>query len=279
MGEESDPPLKLAEAAEPEEVAAPVIEKTVKFSRCRKPSLSVSDRIRGFDEVVSVFSEDMATTEALRCLHCHLGAKLNQEKCVSCLTCVRVCPLEIPRANKMGEITIDPVDCQACGMCVIECPVRAIDMSLHSPQETLQEIEQAMSPSPQASPVIVGFFDLHGSFTEADLERFRTDYPNVIPLTVFGLRRISAPDVLKAFELGADAVLLAPCPHERDPFPDTRDKVKGRMALVSAVVEALGLGGDRLEICDMPEKGLVDEKNLDEFIEKIKEMGPSPLRV
>jgi formate dehydrogenase beta subunit len=264
---------------EPQRISGPVIGKTTKFSRSQNTNLPVSNRLSGFDEVASVFSEDLATTEALRCLHCHLGAKVDREKCISCLTCVRVCPLEIPKANKMGEIVIDPVDCQACGMCALECPVGAIEISLHPHHDMVHAMEKAMSDTSHISPRIVSFFDLHGNFGAKDLERLKTHYPNVVPLTVFGLRRIGTYDVLKAFELGADAVLLAACPHEMDPFPETRNKVKGRMAHASAIMEALGLGANRLKTCDMPEKGLILETFMDELVQKIKEMGPSPIQV
>ena len=136
-----------------------------------------------------------------------------------------------------------------------------------------------MGQSSNKGPVIVGFFDLHGNFTAKDLESLREDYPHIALVTVFGLRRLSTYSVLKAFELGADGVFLASCPLERDPYPETRDKFKGRMALARAIVEALGLGGERLELCDMPERGLVDGACMDEWVQKIKEIGPSPLRV
>jgi ferredoxin/coenzyme F420-reducing hydrogenase delta subunit len=279
LKEKSEALPESEQDVEPQRISGPVIGKTTKFSRCQNTSLPVSSRLSGFDEVAAVFSEDLATMEALRCLHCHLGAKVNQEKCISCLTCVRVCPLDIPEANKMGEIVIDPVDCQACGMCALECPVGAIEISLHPHHDMVNEMEKAMSDSSHITPKIVSFFDLHGNFGTKDLESLKTDYPNVVPLMVFGLRRIGTYDVLKAFELGADAVLLAACPDKMDPFPETRNKVKGRMAHASAIVEALGLGGNRLETCDMPEKGLIHKTFMDELIKKIKEMGPSPLQV
>jgi len=263
----------------PQEISGPVMEKTRRFARSRPPRVPVRDRLRDFGEVVSVLSEDLATQEALRCLHCHLGARVDQEACVSCLTCVRICPLQIPKANKMGEITIDPVDCQACGMCAMECPVRAIDIRLHSGVEILAQLEEAIGQSRFAGPLIVGFFDLHGTFGVEDLENLRENYPGIVPVTVFGLRRIDTTHMLRAFEFGAAGVFLAACPDDRDPFPETRDRIKRRVAHTAVLTELLGLGKGRVEILEMPDKGLIDEKAIDELIQKIKEIGPSPLRV
>jgi NADPH-dependent glutamate synthase beta subunit-like oxidoreductase/ferredoxin/coenzyme F420-reducing hydrogenase delta subunit len=270
---ESLPTIEPAEAVKTAKLSSVLIEKTKKFTRCRKISLPIDDRLKGFQEVESVLSEDLATKEALRCLHCYLGARIDKEKCVSCLTCVRVCPLGIPTTSKMGEITIDPFACQACGMCALECPVRAIDISLDSRSEMAQEIERAMVESRGSDPVIVGFFDLHGNFGSSDVARLRQDHPNILPVMVFGLRRIDTSDVLKAFESGAHGVLLAACPPDTDPFPEATERAKRRMAHARALLEALGMDGQCLEMCDMPEQGLVEKELIDGLVQRIKGSG------
>jgi heterodisulfide reductase subunit A-like polyferredoxin len=60
-------------------------------------------------------------------------------KCVGCLTCVRICPYDVPKvvsqATGVGEIFgaafIEPAVCHGCGSCVSECPARAIQL-MHS---------------------------------------------------------------------------------------------------------------------------------------------------
>ena len=268
---ESLPTVEPAETGETAELSSALIEKTRKLPRCGKESLPVDRRLKGFDEVESVLSEHVATKEALRCLHCYLGARLDREKCVSCLTCVRVCPLGIPTTSKMGEITIDPFACQACGMCVLECPVQAIDISLDPRGQVGQEIEKGMAKLQHPDPLIVGFLDLHGNFGSSDVESLKQEYPNVLPVMVFGLRRIDTCDILKAFESGADGVFLAGCPPHIDPFPEVADRVKRRMAHARTMLEALGMDGERLEMCDIPEQGIVDKELIDGLIQRIKE--------
>lgn len=259
------------ETPERAKLAPAVIEKTRKFSRCNFSLVPADQRIEGFGEVTSALSEELATKEALRCLHCYLGARIDREKCISCLTCVRVCPLGVPTTNKMGEIAIDPFACQACGMCALECPVQAINIGLNTRGKIAQDIEDAVAKSQHPGPVIVGFFDLHGNFSSSDVQDLRRDYPNILPVMVFGLRRIDTSDILKAFQYGADGVFLAGCPSDVDPFPEAREKTKQRIAYAKGVLQAIGLDGERLEIFDMPKDGLVEKKLIDVLIARVKE--------
>jgi heterodisulfide reductase subunit A-like polyferredoxin len=55
-------------------------------------------------------------------------AVVSGDRCAACLTCVRVCPYEVPTINMQGEAEIDMGQCKGCGTCVAECPARAIDL-------------------------------------------------------------------------------------------------------------------------------------------------------
>lgn len=57
------------------------------------------------------------------------AAEVQRDLCVSCLTCVRVCPWEIPKIDGGGLATIDVEECRACGICVAECPAQAITLN------------------------------------------------------------------------------------------------------------------------------------------------------
>lgn len=56
-------------------------------------------------------------------------AWVERDKCVSCLTCVRVCPWSIPVIDARGIADINPKECRACGICVSECPAQAIALN------------------------------------------------------------------------------------------------------------------------------------------------------
>jgi heterodisulfide reductase subunit A len=62
-------------------------------------------------------------------------AEVMPEKCALCCTCVRTCPFNVPFIDhEVGAAFIDPGLCQGCGMCVAECPGKAIVMSTCSDQ-------------------------------------------------------------------------------------------------------------------------------------------------
>jgi heterodisulfide reductase subunit A-like polyferredoxin len=64
-------------------------------------------------------------------------AEVDPALCVGCLTCVRVCPFDVPKVvgdrAGVGGITgaafIEPTVCQGCGNCVAECPAKAIHLA------------------------------------------------------------------------------------------------------------------------------------------------------
>ncbi len=53
---------------------------------------------------------------------------VDQDKCISCMTCVTVCPYSAPFCNTDGKGQIEAAKCMGCGICVSECPARAIQL-------------------------------------------------------------------------------------------------------------------------------------------------------
>jgi len=46
--------------------------------------------------------------------------------CAACLTCVRLCPYDVPVIGEDGVAFIEPASCQGCGVCASACPRKAI---------------------------------------------------------------------------------------------------------------------------------------------------------
>src|SRR4030042_194584 len=70
-------------------------------------------------------------------------AVVEGERCAACLTCVRVCPYEVPVINAKGEAEIDLAKCKGCGRCVGGGPARAIEL-MHFRDRQLQAKGQAL---------------------------------------------------------------------------------------------------------------------------------------
>jgi heterodisulfide reductase subunit A-like polyferredoxin len=76
-------------------------------------------------------------------------AVVDQMKCVGCLTCVRICPYDVPRVRYemtgvgsiLGAAYIEPAVCHGCGSCVSECPAQAIQLMHSSDVQTFAKID------------------------------------------------------------------------------------------------------------------------------------------
>jgi heterodisulfide reductase subunit A len=55
-------------------------------------------------------------------------ASVNQDKCISCVTCVRACPYGAPFVNNDRKAEIAAAKCMGCGICAAECPAHAISL-------------------------------------------------------------------------------------------------------------------------------------------------------
>ncbi|NTW04917.1 MAG: FAD-dependent oxidoreductase [Peptococcaceae bacterium] len=84
------------------------------------------ERKKNFLPFEKSFLEKEARLESSRCMRCGLGAQVIEEKCVSCLTCARLCPYGIPKVDGLAVISVE--ECQGCGICASACPAGAIDM-------------------------------------------------------------------------------------------------------------------------------------------------------
>jgi heterodisulfide reductase subunit A len=64
--------------------------------------------------------------------HLEVGAQVSivdQNKCISCMTCVKSCPFSAPFCNYDHKAEIESASCMGCGICASECPARAIQLN------------------------------------------------------------------------------------------------------------------------------------------------------
>jgi len=76
-------------------------------------------------------------------------AVVEAEKCTGCLTCVRICPYNVPRIDPArigaggirGVAEIEAAACQGCGICAGECPAKAIQLEHYRDEQVLAQEE------------------------------------------------------------------------------------------------------------------------------------------
>ena len=80
-------------------------------------------------------------------------AEVDSNKCVACLTCVRVCPFDVPIIDEAiegngdipGAAYIEPTICQGCGTCVSECPAKAIELLHYQDDQIMIKLDALLA--------------------------------------------------------------------------------------------------------------------------------------
>ena len=70
-------------------------------------------------------------------------AKHKRELCMSCLSCLRVCPFGSPFIDKDGKISHNEVKCMGCGICAGICPAKAFQVNNFRDDQILAMIDAA----------------------------------------------------------------------------------------------------------------------------------------
>jgi len=130
-------------------------------------------------------------------------------------------------------------------------------------------------------PRIVAFCCNWCSYAGADLAGgMRLKYkPNVLPIRVMCSGRISPHFMLKAFQEGADGVLVTGCHIGDCHYLKGNYVAKMRVAVLRELLDFLGIDKRRLRIeWVAAAEGPKWADLVDEFTDTVKSLGPSPLR-
>jgi NADPH-dependent glutamate synthase beta subunit-like oxidoreductase/ferredoxin len=120
--------------------------KVLHVDRAPVPTEEPQARRRVFTEMDHTYAAGQALRESRRCMSCGAGAEVLVDKCAACLTCLRVCPFGIPRIDTVARI--DSALCQACGICIAECPANAIISRSRPTDDLAARTAAALAPRP-----------------------------------------------------------------------------------------------------------------------------------
>uniref|UniRef100_A0A7V4LD02 Hydrogenase iron-sulfur subunit n=1 Tax=Desulfobacca acetoxidans TaxID=60893 RepID=A0A7V4LD02_9BACT len=138
-------------------------------------------------------------------------AWVDRGRCVLCLTCHRFCP--------HGAITwdnravINEVACQGCGICASQCPQEAIQLRNYT-DDQIEAVLAALDT--RLHPRVVAFLCRNSAWEayEAALKQQVPALPaGFTPIKMPCAGKVDPEYVLKAFQAGADGVLVLAC-HE-----------------------------------------------------------------
>ncbi len=77
---------------------------------------------------------------------------VDQTKCISCMTCVHVCPYNAPYMNYDHKGQVEAAKCMGCGICASECPACAIQLNHGQNLQFTAMIEELFSSETLAQP-------------------------------------------------------------------------------------------------------------------------------
>ncbi len=130
-------------------------------------------------------------------------------------------------------------------------------------------------------PVIVAFCCHYCAYTAADMAGSqRLAYPsNVKIIRVPCSGKVDSLHIMKAFEKGADGVYVAGCLEGDCHFKNGNEKAQKKVVFLKKYLEEIGIEPERLEMVKMS-AGMGERfaHVATEITEKIKKLGPSPVR-
>jgi formate dehydrogenase beta subunit len=250
------------------------VEMIRKTGRLEPGTIPAEARAKDFKPVELVYDWEAAVSEARRCLRCGMGAQiLFQDKCAACLTCLRVCPYYVPYLDDSGTIQIPANQCQACGICVAECPAKAIVLRKpYDRRQITEELDHILKSAAQLNfkPLVIGFCCQYGLFgTGALASLWRGAKAGIWIVPVLCAAKVEADHILRAFELGSAGVFIAAC-GEQCARENTAFWVSQRIDKVRKTLVEIGLQPERLQAFIATDSDPASE--LDKFTERIGEL-------
>jgi len=248
-------PIRIDDALPPhiETISPETAEKVLKVDRQPVPTEPPEKRRTGFAEVDHTYDEAAATCESRRCMNCGAGAEVLVDKCTACLTCLRVCPFDIPNVTDVARI--DSALCQACGMCIAECPANAIIARGRDIRALTAQTAGALERGGDGEVKIVAYVCGHHASAAAWRGELSSRVPGLAEIYLPSMARVSTGDLLRAFENGAEAVFVVACREGTERYPQTHLRTRRRVDQARKLLAEVGIDGSRLRLLDVADAG------------------------
>lgn len=137
-------------------------------------------------------------------------------------------------------------------------------------------------PATDFTPRIVGFVCNWSAYSGVEMAGInKEEYPpNIQLVRVMCLGRLHLGLILKAFELGADGVMLLGCPSDDCHYESGMASAKEVFTEARKMLNLLGVDPKRLALVEVPlGRGDVLARKVSSFVKHISKAGSSPLRL
>jgi len=180
---------------------------------------------------------------------------VDDEKCVFCLTCRRICPhgaISLDVENK--AVYISEVSCRRCGLCAAECPAGAIELG------SCNEAEPA-----KAAKITVFACENSAILAAEAAEKKGLDKIEVELISVPCAGKVDPKDILSTLEKGAEKVIVLGCHPESCQYLMGASRAVNRIKRIGDMLERAG--SDRKKVSF----GGLSSVEAEKIIEYIKE--------
>lgn len=200
-------------------------------------------------------------------------AVYHTDECVGCDKCVFVCPYEAIEAQPLSTPRIDLEKCRGCGMCSLVCPHLAIQLKSFEYDPISRNIQkfkaEADAKVEEGSPQVLVFCCQWAEFSALDQFGEGLVKHNVVIVEIPCYNALDPVQVLEAFYLGFDGVLVITCPEDDCKFGEMRHASKRNYSALEKALKKFGID-DRFEITTLsPKSSGHFNSRVDTFIAKI----------
>ncbi len=204
-------------------------------------------------------------------------AVVDPMKCNGCSDCFEVCPfdavtmierpaqfskdsvhieIQTPDAKKQSLSVIDPILCTGCGNCVSVCPVGAATMRGWSDEQLEDQMHIALrdtSDNKDSLRILIFACEWSGYAAMELAGRQKLSYPsNVRAIRLDCTGRLQPGLILKAFEMGADGVMILGCMPKLCHYERGNEQAAAIYNQVESLVGLLGISPVRLKLAWTP---------------------------
>jgi ferredoxin len=246
--------IEIAELLPPviDKIDKQTADKVVKTLRVKVPAAGPDARKCCFDDFEQTLAQEAVLEESRRCMSCGSGAEVLVDKCAACLTCLRVCPFDIPRVTDVARI--DSALCQACGMCIADCPANAIIAKGWDVKELAARTAQTLAAM-TGGKKIVAYVSGHHAPAAAWSATSEDSVPGVAEIYLPSMSRLSASELMQAFVNGSDAVFVVAGAIGADRYPTATQRIRKRVELAAAMLKEVGFDANRLVLVEVADQG------------------------
>ncbi len=233
-----------------DEIAEETAGKVLKTERNAVTMRPAAERRTDSEPIDETYSVEAALREARRCMSCGGGAEVLVDKCAACLTCLRVCPFDVPQVTDVARIS--STLCQSCGMCIVECPTNAIVARSWDVRGLDRETAKAIRGDGRK---IAAYVCGHHAPAAAWSGEASDRVPGVAELYLPSMSRLGVQHILHALESGAEGVIVVACDIGADRYPNATERVRKRVAQARELIEEIGLPGDKVQLVETASEG------------------------